>query len=257
MFKLLHPTFFVVPVAWLTIAVLALIDAATPALSSLGVTPRLSWAVLAVQAFATLLFVTPVWRILWKIFPRLNRWFFPDLNGDWDVDVATNWPRIDATLKAANGDAPPINTRSAPEDQLPELGSLRMRARIKQTWGTISMHLWNPAGGGPIKESKTLSVQPFRGDEGCHGLAYVFEQENISNIVTDDRKFLGAVRIMLSRDDDAVLTGQMWSDRMWRRGMNTAGELVFSRHGHSKPEGAPREQKKSRAERKKARTDVL
>lgn len=229
MFKMYHPTFFLVPVAWLAVLTLAALNAATPMLADFGITPRMSWAVLFVQIVVTGILVTPLWRGLWWICPPLNRWVFPDLNGEWDVEGETNWTRIDATLKAANRETPKIDMRSAPEDQLPPLGRTFMRARITQSWVNIQMSLWNPAADTPIKGSETLAVQPFRGENGRHGLIYVFEQENKSPVVSDDRKFLGAVRIIMDRDNPDLLCGQMWSDRIWPRGMNTAAEVRFTK----------------------------
>jgi hypothetical protein len=91
------------------------------------------------------------------------------------------------------------------------------------------MELWNPANTGPIKESKTLLVEPFRGKGGRHGLAYVFEQANETDVMSDDSKFRGAAWIERDRDDANVFCGRMWTDRMWRFGMNTAADLRFTR----------------------------
>lgn len=234
MFKMYQPNFFLVPVAWLTVFVLAGLSAITPLLTGLGIAPKTSWAVLFVQGIFTLFFVTPLWRAVWWACPILNRWVFPDLNGEWDVEGQTNWPRIDATLKAANRETPKLDMRSAPEADLPPLGNTQMRARVKQSWVDIKITLWNPAGEGPIKESETLTVQPFRGEHGRHGLIYVFEQENVTTVVTDDRKFFGAARIVADHHDPDLLCGQMWSDRMWRRGMNTAADIRFRRRDKAK-----------------------
>jgi hypothetical protein len=159
---------------------------------------------------------------------------FPDLNGEWDITGDTNWPRIDQLLKAGNHQAPQIDMRDAPEDQLPALGKLQLRARIKQSWANIKIEVWDPTGTGPIKDSETLMVEPFRGKEGRHGLVYVYQQENRSPINSDDRVFMGAARVFVDRHDPDALCGQMWSDRKWRRGMNTAAEIRFTRH---KPAG--------------------
>lgn len=229
MFKMYHPTFFFVPVAWLALLALGGLNEATPFLAEFGITPKTSWAVLLVQLIATIVFATPLWRILWWLCPPLNRWVFPDLNGEWDVKGETNWPRIDAMLKAANRETPKVDMRRAPEDELPPLGETLMRAKIVQSWVNIEVTLWNPTGGTPIKESETLTVQPFRARNGRHGLIYVFEQENKSPVVSDDRKFLGAGRIVMDRDNPQLLCGQMWSDRVWRRGMNTAAEITFKK----------------------------
>jgi hypothetical protein len=235
MFKMFPPTFFLVPVAWLTVLALSGINAATPVLDWIGITPKASWAVLLVQGILTLLFVTPAWRWVWRKCPALNRWVFPDLNGEWDITGETNWPRIDELLKAGNHQAPQIDMRDAPEDRLPALGKLQLRARIKQSWLNIKIEVWDPKGVGPIKDSETLTVEPFRGKEGRHGLVYVYEQENRSRVNSDDRVFLGAARVFVDRHDPEALCGQMWSDRMWRRGMNTAAEIRFTR-----PKAAPK-----------------
>lgn len=229
MFKMFHPTFFVVPVAWLTALVLTGLNGLTPILADFGLTPRLSWTIFIVQGIATLFFITPAWRLAWWLIPPLNRWIYPDLNGEWDVEGETNWDRIDVLLQAANRQIPKVDMRNAPESQLPALGRTLMRARISQSWVNIKMVLWNPAATTPIKESETLIAQPFRGEEGRHGLAYVFEQENTPTVVSDDRKFLGAARLVVDKDGPDVLCGRMWTDRMWRRGMNTAADIRLRR----------------------------
>lgn len=229
MFKMFPPTFFVVPIAWLTALMLSLLNVATPALEPFGITPRTSWAVLVVQLVLTAFFFTPLWRLLWRLVPPLNRWVFPDLNGEWELDLETNWSRIDATLKAAKREAPKLDSRDAPEHELAALNKRELRARISQSWADINMVVWDSNGEGPIKESETLAVQPFRGKEGRHGLVYVFEQENESPLNSDDRKFYGAARLVVDRHDPAILCGQMWTDRMWRRGMNTAASVRCKR----------------------------
>jgi hypothetical protein len=74
-----------------------------------------------------------------------------------------------------------------------------------------------------------LLVEPFRGEDGRHGLAYIFEQENATDVVSDDAKFRGAVWLVRDRYDPNLLSGRMWSERVWRRGMNTAADLCFKR----------------------------
>lgn len=229
MFKIYPPTFFLVPVAWLTATILSALNVLTPFLTSLGLTPKTSWAIFVVQAVITVIFVTPLWRVAWRWFPKLNELIYPDLNGEWVVEGHTNWPRIDALLRSANGEAPPLDIRHADDAELPPLGPTIMRARITQSWLEISMTLWNPTGQGPIKESKTCVTEPFRGKEGRHGLSYIFEQENATKVVSDDRVFKGAAWLVRDRDDPDLLCGHMWSDRMWRRGMNTAAEIKFKR----------------------------
>lgn len=230
MFKLLPPLFLVAPVAWLTWAVLTGFEALSPTFNWLGLTPATSWTILAVQAVIAAIFLTPLWRLVWRWTP-LGRWFYPDLNGEWDVEVRTNWPRIDATLRAANGETGPVDVRLADEDTLPPLQSMTLRATIVQSWARMRIDVRNPSGDSPIKASKTVAVEPFRGEEGRHGLIYVFEQESANTSVADDRIFYGAARIVVDQSGPDILCGSMWTDRMWRRGMNTAAEVRFVRRG--------------------------
>lgn len=229
MFKMLHPLFFVIPVAWLTVLILTGVNLTTPFLEELGLTPRLGWTVLGVQALVALFFATPLWRFFWWLIPPLKRRVYPDLNGLWDVELDTNWPRIDALLKAANHEAAAIDMRIGDETILPPLGKMMLRARIRQSWIAMKVELWNPKDEGPIRESQTISVDPFRGKDGRHGLSYFFEQENATDVVSDDIEFMGAARLVQSRDNSNVLCGRMWNDRMWRRGMNTAADVRFTR----------------------------
>jgi hypothetical protein len=229
MFKIYSPRFLVAAVAWATVMVVLLLNGLKPLLSGAGLSVGFSLQVAIVQFIFTLFFVTPIWRVVWRRLPKLNDWIYPDLNGDWDVELKSNWPRIDALLKSANGEASAIDMRKGDEAALPPLTNLKMKARITQSWITMDMELWNPASAGPIRESKTLIVEPFRAKSGRHGLTYVFEQSNDTDVVSDDSKFRGAAWIERDRDDPNVLCGRMWSDRMWRRGMNTAAELRFTR----------------------------
>ncbi|KZL15841.1 hypothetical protein [Pseudovibrio sp. Ad26] len=38
-----------------------------------------------------LLSIMKGWRYIWKWFPILNHWIFPDLNGVWDVSLTWHW----------------------------------------------------------------------------------------------------------------------------------------------------------------------
>jgi len=235
MFKLLPPLFLVVPVAWLTIFAVAALNAVTPAIEAHGLRSSTSWTVLAVQGVVTTIFLTPLWRWIWQKVPALNQLWFPDLTGTWEVTVSSNWPRIDHLLHAANGQAEPINMRDGNEALLPALGETNLTAEIRQSWTGISLHMWGKDGTTPISGSRTLVVEPFRENDGRRGLAYLFEQESDGDNVSDDRTFRGAAWVERDRHDPDLLLGRMWSDRMWRRGMNTAANLRFRRTSRKAP----------------------
>jgi len=216
-------------VAWLTVMVVLVLNALKPVLDGIGVSAGLSLTVALVQLIFTLVFITPIWRVIWRWMPKLSEWIYPDLNGDWDVELQSNSQRIDVLVNSAKGDSPSVDFRNGDESVLPPLATYKMRAHVRQSWAEIEIELWNPRAEGPIKNSKTLIVEPFRGSGGRHGLAYIFEQTNETDVVSDDNKFRGAAWIERDRNDANVFCGRMWTDRMWRRGMSTAAELKFTR----------------------------
>src|SRR3546814_16864453 len=82
----------------------------------------------------------------------------------------------------------------------------------------------------PPRSTRTDTLFPYTTlFRSRHALAYIFEQVNQTDVVSDDAKFRGAVWVTRDRDDPNALCGRMWSDRMWRRGMNTAADLRFTR----------------------------
>ena len=92
MFKLCPTKILVAVVAWLTVMVLLGANALRPFLEAIGFTAGLSLTVAAVQLIFALVFITQFWRIIWRWLPKLNEWVYPDLNGDWDVELKSNFP---------------------------------------------------------------------------------------------------------------------------------------------------------------------
>lgn len=162
----------------------------------------------------------------------LNRWFYPDLSGEWVVELESNFSRIEAVLDAAMDSKVALDMRLCPASTLPPLQVSQLRAKITQSWVGMDMEVWNPEGNGPIKQSDTIIVEPFRGRQGKHGLAYIFEQQNETDAPSDTSCFKGAAWIVRDREDPNVLHGRMWNDRMWRRGMNTAANVRLTRVIH-------------------------
>src|SRR5260221_8411304 len=112
MFKLCPTRILVGIVGWLTVMVVLVLNALRTSLEGVGVTAGFSLTVALVQLIFTLVFITPLWRVIWRWVPKLNEWIYPDLNGDWDVELQSNFPRIDALLNSAKGDAPSIDFRN-------------------------------------------------------------------------------------------------------------------------------------------------
>ena len=74
------------------------------------------WAVFRILGFATSVFALifylllgmswhrSPWRILWRRFPVLNEWLYPDLNGVWYGTTSSNWSVISRVHEAAAGE---------------------------------------------------------------------------------------------------------------------------------------------------------
>jgi hypothetical protein len=196
-----------------------------------GISSKLKWTAIPSLAWllSSLLFCNPVWRWVWKKFPSLNMLIFPDLNGDWDVELCSNWPRHLQVLEAAQSSTTQLDMRKCDTSELAELTTMILRAEIYQTWWKIEMRLFNPAANSPIDRSDTINVEPFM----CKGLrragiAYFYKQQNRTDEVTDDIEFFGAARLEYDTTRDS-LEGLFWTARMWRRAMNTGGMIKFSR----------------------------
>jgi len=225
MYRLIPNQFFVVAIVWLTMGFMF----ALPALSQwLKFDFRISIIPIFVWSLLNLLLWKPVWRFVWRLFPVLSKWF-PDLNGKWKVTLCSNWSRQEQMLETSrSGD---FDMRSAAKEDLAPLQSAEFQAEIDQTWWKVEMKLRNPLQNTPIKQSDSIYIEPCPGS-GLRQptIMYFFKQTNQTDNVSDDIEFYGSARLEYDADKDR-LDGTFWTARMWRRAMNTAGTVVFTRLG--------------------------
>lgn len=185
--------------------------------------PLLAWLLLNAVLW------NPVWRWFWKKVPKLNEWVFPDLNGVWDVELCSNWPRQAQMLDAAASTEHAIDMRRCAEADLAALTPIKLEAEIHQTWFGFDMLLYNPRGDTPIDRSDTISVDPFpRVGLRRPGICYFYKQLNATDNVADEAEFYGAARLEYDLKKDQLI-GLAWTARMWRQAMNTAGAITFTR----------------------------
>jgi len=226
MYRILPKKLVVFAIVWLALGMLMLGQALGSLLVfkfNLTAVPLLVWALLNTVLW------NPVWRWLWKKFPKLSEWVFPDLNGTWEVELCSNWPRQAQMLEAAASKSRAIDMRYCPEEDLAPLTPIRLEAQIHQTWFGFDMHFYNPKGSTPIDRSDTISVDPFaRTGLRCPGICYFYKQVNATDNVADDAEFYGAARLEYDIMKDQ-LVGLAWTARMWRQAMNTAGSIRFTR----------------------------
>lgn len=167
-----------------------------------------------------------LWRWLWRWIPALNRLVYPDLNGTWRGTLASNWPVIERMAKAAKGEAETFDPFSA--DGHTRLTEVPMTLRVEASWFKIHVRMETDS---QYSNSRTLTVTPVRGENGDpHKLCYVFENESRDPVSTDSSYHKGTAWLSITNGDTAtVLDGQVWTERNWRKGLNTAGLLRVER----------------------------
>lgn len=225
MYRILPKPWIFAVFAWIVLGLLFLsqtIEQVSAGALRTGSIPGLAWLI-----FNALL-LNPIWRRIWKWVPALNRWF-PDLNGEWDVELSSNWPRQYHLIQAAAGFDGNFDIRTCPEADLAPLQLVKLKAEISQTWWGFEMTMWNPQADTPIEGSDTIMVEPFpaKGLKPA-GISYFYKQRNQTSNVSDDTEFFGAARLTYDHKSDKLI-GLTWTARMWPRAMNTAGPITFTR----------------------------
>lgn len=155
---------------------------------------------------------SPLWRAVWWVIRPLNRWVFPDLNGEWSVTMDSNIAQI---AKAH-----------------PQLKSAANKAKVTGTI-TIRQNLFGIVmifrGDDGYSNSETTFVKLVKDNiSGRFRLIYVFENETPSARPSDEQRHFGAGRTeVLWVDGSLKIDGEYWTNRMWRQGMNTAGTVTM------------------------------
>lgn len=211
----------------------------------------------AVGMLVAVLFAKRTWRMVAAL-PLARGYFerivFPDLNGEWDVELQSNWLRIDAMAKAsASIEAPRYNPDHF--DSVPLL-VVKKKAQIDQNWTSVSMTLSDAPLASPVLpdpvlpdgdpdagniapkklllRSETIAFDLLRDAKGRPQLAYVYKQENdpAAAVPSSDDEFLGAA--FLSVDDSGLrMTGKYFQHQQCKKGFNAAGFITLTRPAKS------------------------
>jgi SMODS-associating 2TM, beta-strand rich effector domain len=163
------------------------------------------------------------WRVLWRWFPSLNSFIFPDLNGTWVGSTRSNWPTIARMLDAAQAhraiDATDLAAVPPQEDALAveiiaSLFSVRVAAALSSTNGNSHSVFAKPR------------LDPVSGR--VH-LTYVYQQVTPEPAAMDDEVHMGAADVTLDPGRPTSADGVYWTRRKWRLGLNTAGRIELRR----------------------------
>lgn len=152
-------------------------------------------------------------------------WWFPWLDGEWEAEVRSNWPKIERTLEAARSKERfnPL----AEEVDAGAPGAVTFAAvTIKTSLLAIAMRL-------EPRETQRLSksrfVLPCWRRPGDPELTYVYEQVDDGHVATTDaHRHFGAAHLVYDPDTD-TLRGEYWTERRGESGINTAGTVVLRR----------------------------
>ena len=123
------------------------------------------------------------WRTLWSRYPVLNKWVYPDLNGEWSVSIYWNRANKQGTKTAI--------------------------AHIKQDCFRLSMELISDE-----SESETLMVEPKKDPESARPLIYyIYRNESAQGISNPRPPHKGAAILKLDHNDQNLLKGNYFTDQ--------------------------------------------
>ena len=232
MYKIFPAKSFAYLIALLAVGVFLAIELATDAFGievRILAIPGIVWVLLLGLTF------NPVWRWVWarskaiSWLPDLNDKVFPDLNGEWEMLLESNWSRQEQLLDAAGDRRKSFDPRTCGENELAPLKPMTLKAEIAQSWWSIKMTVTNPAADSPIKESNTFIVMPRKKTENAPpSLCYFYDQTNDTDNQADDPVFCAAACLAYELKSD-LLEGTFWTARQWRRAINTAGKITLTR----------------------------
>lgn len=187
------PIFRVVPLSGLAITVV---------LSILGQTPL----------FPYLCRIPVVWRI------------FPNLDGSYAVEIASNWPLIQAREQGH-----PQQTALIGDQLFKKSGTLTITARLFQVQIRLEMD-----DGYLTSDTIVCSIRKGAG-ESRPILSYIYQATVLEPHTTDSSRHYGAARIEVPNQRAIdLMEGIYWTDRNWHQARNTAGHIRLRRRKRSR-----------------------
>lgn len=154
---------------------------------------------------------TPVFVWLCKL-PFVRK-FFPPIDGEWNMRLQSNWGIMQKWLGQGDGSS---------------LHIVQGKAKIKARLFSVKMEFTSDI---PYSESKTISVSVRSSDQvGILELNYMYINYTQVPVTTDTNTHTGAARVFVKETGDGlVMDGTYFTDRKWTEGLNTAGQVTFTR----------------------------
>jgi hypothetical protein len=136
------------------------------------------------------------WRYFWRLIPALNNLLFPDIGGEWKIQIHWHGKGQDGVVDA--------------------------KATVRQDFLRISMEVRSPK-----SDSQTLIAQPRKDPESGRPLLYYLYLVTPKSVSADaGDPYYGAAILKFSKADGGQLSGNYWTNQQ------TAGHFELSRVDH-------------------------
>lgn len=141
------------------------------------------------------------------------RKFLPPIDGEWNMKLQSNWGVMQKWLGQGDGNL---------------LYVVQGKVKIKARLFSVKMEFISDI---PYSESKTISVSVRPSDQiGILELNYMYINYTQVPVATDTNMHTGAARVFVKESGDGfVMDGTYFTDRKWTEGLNTAGQVIFTR----------------------------
>lgn len=154
---------------------------------------------------------TPVFVWLCRL-PFIRK-LLPPIDGEWNMKLQSNWGIMQKWLGQGDGT---------------ELYVVQGKVKIKARLFSVKMEFTSDI---PYSESKTISVSVRPSDQtGILELNYMYINYTQVPVATDTNTHTGAARVFVKESGDGfVMDGTYFTDRKWTEGLNTAGQVTFTK----------------------------
>lgn len=174
--------------------------------------------------------IQPIFNFFWNLMNRLVPGSFPNITGEWEGYLESNFTVQEALREAAKSSEKQFNQFDPEQVENIPLQRIETRLSIKANILRIDVKI-KVISRNKISSSHSVVAKPISSVNGePHRLLYIYESTRQNPEADDTQSHLGAAQLYIDKDDDTlVLTGTYWTERNWRRASNTAGAMTFKR----------------------------
>ncbi|WP_024603937.1 MULTISPECIES: Cap15 family cyclic dinucleotide receptor domain-containing protein [unclassified Pseudoalteromonas] len=152
----------------------------------------------SVTGISALLFGEYAWKYIYMIKPEFfEKYICPDLNGQWLAKIESNF----------DGET-----------------TVELPLEIKASFFSIKMIMHTNYG-----KSNTSICRISKEDDGSFELNYMYRVQNDRAKRGDAQSYDGAARVNLINSEIKELNGVFFTNRCWREGKNTAGNVSITK----------------------------